>query len=147
VLELGWNRMGRRGIPADGAVLGLSLVRKKKGKGRERERLRSGFYRVAQCGRGGERVGAWPATDRRRRRHAPWVPSAAWEPRHRQHNVVGRGRASRGGASGGRASQGPRGVEKSGAGSTSSWEDGRQRWSHGREQKQNRGGSGGGRQD
>jgi hypothetical protein len=61
VLELRWNRTGRRGIPADGSVLSLSLVRKKKGKGSER-----GFGRGFIGWRNAvkrERVGARPATD------------------------------------------------------------------------------------
>jgi hypothetical protein len=61
--------MGRRGIPADSSVLSLSLVRKKKkGKGSER-----GFGRGFIGWRSAvkrERVGARPATDRRRRRCA-----------------------------------------------------------------------------
>jgi hypothetical protein len=61
--------MGRRGIPADGSVLSLSLMRKKKGKGSERGFGRGfiGWRSVVKR----ERVGAWPATDQRRRRRAP----------------------------------------------------------------------------
>jgi hypothetical protein len=65
VLELRRGRAGRRGIPADGSALGLTLVRKKRGEVSESSFDR-GFIewcRVAER----ERVGARPTTDRRHR--------------------------------------------------------------------------------
>jgi hypothetical protein len=53
----GWD--GRGEIPANGSVLGLMLVREKKGETSEKERTQVGLYRGVSHGRR-ERAGAQP---------------------------------------------------------------------------------------
>jgi hypothetical protein len=63
---VGWGGRGR--IPASGSVLGLTLVRKKKGKTSEKERTRVGFYRGYRAVEEGEREQAYSwGSDRRHR--------------------------------------------------------------------------------
>jgi hypothetical protein len=110
VLELRRGRAGQREF--FGGWLGARLVaREEEEREEKRGRLRSGFYRVAQCGREGEREGTRPAKDRRRRRRAPSgthgrVAASALAARRGRA-----GKSQQGGADGGWPSKEPRGVD------------------------------------